>query len=169
MGLVLFGSLLLGRDIKNRPVSTNSAQKTADGEFDVIELEKEAENQSLIWSRQALTKAADNFVGISGRWSEIQNYKKSSSCLRKAGRLHLIMGNKELAESLFDRAREIAINANVLDELSLNLSDVSLLMSDRGDLKTGKKLADLALKYAAESDNPIAKAAALSSLGAYYD
>ena len=132
---------------------------------DASQNEDQAERLSHEWSGDSYRRSTVLYVKTAEQWRKLGELEKSSSCLRKASRLHFILTEYETADDLLKTAIAIDNKNNLLNEKILAVSLRSLVALRAGKVKESEKYYKQAIQLSSLAQDPLPIAAAFYSAG----
>ncbi len=132
------------------------------------ENQTKAQKLSLQWNRDSIGQAIEIYQNDAEKLNKAQNKEKTAAFSREAGRLWIILGNKEKAKTLFNFALTLLKNQKSFAEESKIRSELSLIYLDEGDLKNSRIFFEQAIGLAEKTNDFAAQAAALYCAGEFY-
>lgn len=127
--------------------------------------EIEAVRLSKIWDKNSTDQAIILFEKAAAQLQEANEPRKSAGCFNEALKLILINSDYETASRILSKALKIENANNLSEEKVITLSISSLIIQQKGDIKTGKKLYEEALEISKNLNSPLAKGYAFFSEG----
>ena len=146
--------------------STNTpAQKPSQSKL--LETQKKAEELSKTWNSESYRYSIELFLQTADDWGKIEDFSKSSNCLREAARLYYLLAQYDTAVSLLQKA--IIIDKRTNDYLSEanSLSLLSMIYLYKGDVSKSEISYKKALELTISSKDSAARANALYSAAKY--
>lgn len=130
--------------------------------------ESEAKEAIKNWNSESFLFGAKKYLQAAEIFKESKNPPKESFCLVEAGRLQKILGNKQYANLLFNRAQIVSRNAEDFSGEAIAVAEISLLEIESGNFTEAQKLQGAALDLAQNHGSDLAMANALFCAAEYY-
>ena len=135
----------------------------------LLKVEANAKEFYRQWNRSSVQKAAETYIKAFKGWKQLEKFDKALPCLREAGRLNIILGERQTALTLYQQGLAIADKNYLNDEKANFLSALSLWAFDVGRIDESRHYFEQSLALATNSENPSVKAFALFSAGEFYN
>lgn len=120
------------------------------------------------WNRESIKRAIEIYLAQSENYQKLNDRQSAAQCLLEAGRLHNILGEKEVSERLFSRALRLLNGARFPAEESVIYSELAILALETGQVDKSREHIEKAEMLARQSKSPKALAAALFSAGEFF-
>ncbi len=161
--------LIFARTAFQQSAGKPENEPTVDPTFDsAAENEAKARQLSLQWNREAISQAIGIYEKEAEKPAKTPEAEKSAAYLREAGRLWIILGDKEKAKQHFNAALlRLKNQKSPVEESKIN-SELSLIHLNEGDLENSRRFFEKAVALSEKAGDPVAQAAALYAAGEYY-